>query len=242
MPATSPGAGWSTSRICSSDTREALCSSFGFCLPPGEQMLGYPVAGAGEELTPGRRRYNFVWYRPADADGELQRLLTDAEGTRHEVSIPPTRIRPDVVADMRRDAAHLLAPPFAEIVARTQQPFIQAIFDLESPRLALGRVALLGDAAFVARPHVGMGVTKAAGDAAALTDALIAHPDDLGAALARFEATRHPFGVAVIRRARALGAYMQAQIRTPAEREMAERHRTPEAVMAETAVAEGLDA
>jgi 2-polyprenyl-6-methoxyphenol hydroxylase-like FAD-dependent oxidoreductase len=226
----------------SSDTRAALCSSFGFCLPSGEQMLGYPVAGAGEELTPGRRGYNFVWYRPADVGGELRRLLTDADGTRHELSIPPTRIRPDVVAAMRRDAARLLAPQFAEIVEQTQQPFIQAIFDLESPRMALGRVALLGDAAFVARPHVGMGVTKAAGDAAALTDALIAHPNDPIAALTRFEDARQPFGAAVIRRARALGAYMQAQIRTAAEREMAERHRTPEAVMAETAVAEGIDA
>ena len=35
--------------------------------------------------------------------------------------------------------------------------------------------------------------------------------------------------------ARHLGAYMQAQIRTAAERAMAERYRTPEAVMRETA-------
>ncbi len=34
--------------------------------------------------------------------------------------------------------------------------------------MAYGRIALLGDAAFVARPHVGMGVTKAGDDAMAL--------------------------------------------------------------------------
>jgi 2-polyprenyl-6-methoxyphenol hydroxylase and related FAD-dependent oxidoreductases len=37
--------------------------------------------------------------------------------------------------------------------------------------MVFGRVALLGDAAFVARPHVGAGVTKAALDAASLADA-----------------------------------------------------------------------
>ena len=39
-------------------TRAAICDHFAFCLPPGEQMLGYPVAGANESLEPGRRRFN----------------------------------------------------------------------------------------------------------------------------------------------------------------------------------------
>src|SRR5258707_11031271 len=50
-----------------------------FCLPPGEQMLGYPVAGPNNDLRPGRRRYNLVWYRPADGL-ELQRLLVAETG------------------------------------------------------------------------------------------------------------------------------------------------------------------
>ena len=44
------------------------------------------------------------------------------------------------------------------------QPFFQPIFDLCSPRLTFGHTVLLGNAAFVARPHCGMGVTKAVGD------------------------------------------------------------------------------
>jgi len=87
-----------------------------------------------------------------------------------------------------------------------------------------------------------MGVTKAAADAAALVDALQAHPTDLPTALAEFESIRLPVGAAVVRRARDLGAYMQAQIATAEERAMAERHRSPEAVMAETAVATGIAA
>ena len=147
-------------------------------------------------------------------------------------------IRRPVLDTMRRDADRLLAPAFAEVVHRTPQPFIQAILDLETPRMVIGeRSVILGDAAFVARPHVGMGVTKAAGDAAALVAALERDPGNLSAALRRFEAARLPFGAAVIHRARQLGAYMQAQILTEEERRLAERHRQPEAVMAETAVA-----
>lgn len=227
----------------SQETRAAIGDHFAFCLPPGEQMVGYPVAGAQESLERGRRRFNFVWYRPAEEHGRLAELLTDVDGFRHELSIPPFKIRPPVLDAMRQDADRLLAPAFAEVVRRTAQPFIQAILDLEAPRMKVGeRTVILGDAAFVARPHVGMGVTKAAGDAAALTDALERHPEDLGAALRSFEAARLPFGAAVIRRARELGAYMQAQVLTEEERRLAERHRQPQAVMAETAVATGIAA
>ncbi|MBH5397214.1 FAD-dependent monooxygenase [Bradyrhizobium sp. CNPSo 4010] len=230
-------------RDLSPRTRAELCDWFAFSLPPGEQMLGYPVAGPNEAMAIGERRFNFVWYRPADADHGLADLLTDVDGIRHELSIPPTKIRPGVIAAMRQDAERLLAPQFAEVVRLTSQPFIQAILDLETPRMLLGsRTLILGDAAFVARPHVGMGVTKAAADAAALVDALRACPGDLPAALAKFESMRLPFGAAVVRRARQLGAYMQAQIATAEERAMAEQHRSPEAVMTETAVATGIAA
>ena len=56
------------------------------------------------------------------------------------------------------------------------------------------------------------------------------------AALAKYEALRAPAGEHVMRRARHLGAYMQAQLRTEEERAAARRHHTPEAVMAETAL------
>jgi 2-polyprenyl-6-methoxyphenol hydroxylase-like FAD-dependent oxidoreductase len=135
---------------------------------------------------------------------------------------------------MRRDAETLLAPQFAEIVGLTREPFFQPIYDLESPQLVFGRVALLGDAAFVARPHVGMGVTKAAEDAMALADAL-REARDPASGLRDYERARREFGSKVVARARHLGAYMQAQVRTAAERAMAERYRTPEAVMRETA-------
>ncbi len=212
-----------------------LFGCFGFCLPEGEQMLGYPVAGEENDLRPGHRRYNFVWYRPADEAGGLKRLLTDATGHIHSLSIPPPLIHPDVVADMRAAADRVLAPQFAAIVRATPQPFLQPIYDLEAPRMASGCVALLGDSAFVVRPHVGAGVTKAAEDAVALVAALEDAPD-VPTALRQYEAARLPEGRRIIQRARHLGAYMQAQLRTEEERAAADRHRSPAAVMAETAL------
>ena len=204
-----------------------------FCLPPGEQCLGYPVAGPDNELRAGQRRYNVVWYRPADEADELPRLLTDKNGVSHSISIPPPLIRSEPIAAMRAAAERLLAPQFREIVRLIDEPILQPIYDLESPRLAFGRVAILGDAAFVARPHVAAGVSKAADDAAALAAAL--DGDDVEGALRRFEAARLPDNKKIIERARHLGAYLQAT-QTAEERARSARHSIPEAVLAETAV------
>ena len=101
--------------------------------------------------------------------------------------------------------------------------------------MAFGRIAILGDAAFVARPHVGAGVAKAAEDALALADALAAH-EDVEAALKNFEQTRIGAGRRIIERARRLGAYVQADLKTQAEQTYAALHRTPDAVLSETAM------
>jgi 2-polyprenyl-6-methoxyphenol hydroxylase-like FAD-dependent oxidoreductase len=204
-----------------------------FCLPPGEQFLGYPVAGPENDLRPGHRRYNVVWYRPAAEQTELRALLTDESGVTH-VSIPPPLIRRAAIADMRAAAERLVAPQFRAVVTLIEEPILQPIYDLATPRMAFGRVAIIGDAAFVARPHVAAGVAKAADDAAALVAALDA-ASDVPDALARFEAKRLPVGHRIIARARHLGAYLQAT-QTAEERERSQRHGIPAAVLAETAV------
>lgn len=216
-------------------THADIFDKFAFCLPPREQILGYPVAGDGNSVVPGQRRYNFVWYRATREADQLPDLLTDATGIHWAHGIPPGLIRRDVLADMEDAAAALLAPQFAEVVACTAQPLFQPIYDLAVPRMAFGRVALLGDAAFVARPHCGMGVTKAAGDALALVHAL-REAGTVADGLAVYDAARVPSGHAIVEHARHLGAYMQAQLKSDTDREMAERYRTPEAVMRETAI------
>lgn len=196
--------------VLSQRTLDTAFNSFVFCAPPGELILAYPVAGAGNSIMPGQRRYNYVWYRPTAGDAQLQALLTDADGHYYPHGIPPNKVAWQQVAAVRQAARALLAPQLAEVLEKTAQPFFQPIYDCSSSSIAIGRVALMGDAAFVARPHVGMGVTKAAEDAMALTDCIAQH----GAtpqALQAFEALRLAPAQAVVERARALGDCMRAQ-------------------------------
>ena len=216
------------------DVHRDLFDDMTFTLPPGEQLLGYPVAGPDNDLRPGHRRYNVVWYRPADEQTKLPWLLTDERGTTHALSIPPPLIRREAIAEMRAAAERLAGPQFRQIIKLIDEPILQPIYDLESPHMAFGRVAILGDAAFVARPHVAAGVSKAADDAAALAEALTAEPD-VPSALKRFEAARLPENYRIIERARHLGAYLQAT-QTQEERARAGKHSTDGAVIAETAV------
>jgi 2-polyprenyl-6-methoxyphenol hydroxylase-like FAD-dependent oxidoreductase len=196
--------------VLSPHTLNTLFNSFGFSVPPGELIIGYPVAGAGNSIATGQRRYNFVWYRSTSGEEELQTLLTDIEGNCHPLGIPPNKVALQHVSAMRRAAGELLPPQFAEVIEKTRHPFLQPIYDCCSPKIAFGRVALMGDAAFVARPHVGMGVTKAAEDAMALTD-LIAMHGATPQALQAFEQQRLAPASAAVSRARALGDRMQAQ-------------------------------
>ncbi len=172
--------------------------SYASYLPPREMFLAYLQPGADDDLTPGRRRMNWLWYHPVNP-AALQAMCTDASG-RHHAAIPPPLIRPGVLATFRAEAKAVLPPQFIALTEATPAPFFQPIFDLESPRLVAGRALLLGDAAFVARPHVGAGVTRAALNAAWLTDALKATAD-VDAALATYDAQARAFGSALVARA-----------------------------------------
>jgi 2-polyprenyl-6-methoxyphenol hydroxylase-like FAD-dependent oxidoreductase len=120
---------------------------------------------------------------------------------------------------MRRDAEGVMPPPFLDVLRRIERPFFTPIYDHASPRMAFGRVALIGDAASVGRPHMGFGVSKAADDARALADALRTH-DDVEAALASFDAVRQPIGERVMLHGRKLGTHLGVDLRTDEDRAM----------------------
>lgn len=185
--------------------RSGVFPTFGFFLPAGTQIIGYPIAGPDNDLREGHRRYNFVWYAPAGRE-DLDDMLTDAKGQRHDISIPPPLIRDDVLERMRDQAAQMLPLPYIEILSWSERPFFTPIYDFVAPHFAEGRVALAGDAACQARPHIGMGVTKAACDALALARHL-AGPD-IAAGLAAYSAERQPASEKAMLRGRELGSYI----------------------------------
>lgn len=180
-----------------------LLDRFAFYLMPGSHILGYTVMGPNAETERGARRYNWVWYRRI-SEGELGKVLTDAEGRVHPYSLAPGQLPDGRRQALIEDAARLLPPPFAAAVAAERQPFVQAIFDYEAPRMAHGRLALLGDAAFAVRPHTAMGVAKAAGDAMALRSCLAGLP--YADALQAYQRERLPIGAEIAAYGRQLGA------------------------------------
>jgi len=192
-----------------------LFDSYTYCLPEGELFLAYPVPGRNNETQPGQRAYNIVWYRPTTPE-KLTDLCSDAAGKCHGTSIAPPLIRPDVIAAIKAETRALVAPQVAEIFARDPRPFFQAIFDFDAPQIVFGRVALLGDAAFVARPHPGAGTTKAALDAAKLADSIAAQ--GLAAGLARYQREQRAFGNRLVALGRQEGAYLTDQLKPRAQR------------------------
>jgi len=219
----------------SASTHALLFDRYTVCIAPGEQGIGYPVPGPGHRMESGRRQYNVVWYHPIEEASELPRLLTDDTGRYHANGIPPSLISARVREEMSALAREVLAPQLAEAIERARLVFFQPIVDLESPRLVFGRVVVIGDAAFTARPHVAMGVPKGGADAIALVESIKRSPDDYLSGLQAFEAERLRICAAIVARGRYLGSYMESQLKSEEERRRAELARVPEQVMMETA-------
>jgi 2-polyprenyl-6-methoxyphenol hydroxylase-like FAD-dependent oxidoreductase len=201
-------------------TLASIFAHFTFFLPERQQVIGYPIAGLDNDLRPGRCRYNFIWYRPGDAR-ELNEMCFDEAGHKHEFSVPPPLIRKDLVARMRADAEKIMPPAFLDVLSNIEQPFFTPVYDFAAPRLVFGRVALVGDAAATARPHMGFGVSKAGGNALALAEAL-GGCDDIDAALVRYDAQRRTMAERIMMHGRKRGTFLGVNLKTEEDRIMAE--------------------
>ena len=197
----------------SAEWRDMLMSHFIVYLPPGEHVVAYPVAGPDGDLSPGKRRFNIVWYTLTAAE-KLRQMQTDASGHYHEAGIAPHLIVPSFIDELRQAAADRLPPSLAEPMTLAEGLFFQTIVDLEVPQMVQGRVAMLGDAAFSARPHTGMGVVKATGDANCLARAIQDHPGDLAQALSVYNEERTRYGRGLVRFGRRLGTHIETPERS----------------------------
>lgn len=115
------------------------------------------------------------------------------------------------VDEMRSAAAAQLAPAAAETVIRTRQPYMQVVFDTRIPAMADGRVAVIGDAAFAARPHAAAGTAKAADDAWTLYEHLRASDGDIPTALKHWEPAQLRLGNQLIDRVARMGHRSQVE-------------------------------
>ena len=188
--------------------RDIFGDAITYFVSANSHILLYPIPGTDGSVRRGERLINFVWYRNYLDGGDLDDLMTDATGTRHERSIPPGSVRDEHVNEMRATARARLPEVIAEVVGAVAQPFVQVIYDVEVPQMAFGRVCLIGDAAWVVRPHAAAGTAKAAADGWALADALAAS-DDMSSALASWEAGQLALGRELLDRTRRIGARSQ---------------------------------
>ena len=177
-------------------------------LEPGH-ILVYAIPDNQGRTTAPHRVINFVWYRNYSIGGPFEDLMRGRDGVTRAGTLPPGTIREEHLAEMRSTAAEVLAPTLLEVVLGCEQPLIQAVFDLESPRMAFGRVCLIGDAAIGLRPHVAAGQAKACADAWALRDALARADGDVTSALAAWEPGQLDLGHRALARTREMGQASQ---------------------------------
>jgi 2,6-dihydroxypyridine 3-monooxygenase len=185
-------------------TFAALDDSLTYWFRPGTHALTYPIPNYDGAVEPGRRLMNLVWYRNVPEGEPLADLLTDRSGKRRDVSLPPGAVRDEHLAELR-EAAASLPPPLAEVALKTAEPFLQVMIDVEVPRMAFGRVCLVGDAAFSVRPHAAAATAKGADDVWALADALQRSGGDVIEALRLWEPAQLELGRALLARTRDLG-------------------------------------
>jgi 2-polyprenyl-6-methoxyphenol hydroxylase-like FAD-dependent oxidoreductase len=218
----------------SPETLKTVFPYFSFFLDRQLQVLGYPISGVNDELQPGHRRYNFAWYRVADAV-KLKEMCIDETGQRHEFSVPPPLVRKDLIAQMRTEAETLLPPQFLDCLRHIEQPFFTPVYDFCSPTLVFGRVVMVGDAASTPRPHLGFGVAKAGAEAQALAQAL-ANYDDIDRGLAAYNAQRQPLSERIVMHGRKLGTQLGVDLRTDEDRRISKLLQNPDAILSNIGV------
>jgi 2-polyprenyl-6-methoxyphenol hydroxylase-like FAD-dependent oxidoreductase len=185
--------------------RDLLVEKFTFFHTLHNQMLCYFVPGPAGETAAGERRINWVWYWNVPAGEELRETLTDRSGLTHDYSVPQGTVEPALRRRQREVAARVLPEVFQHLFATTADPFIQPIYDLSVPRMVFGRVCLLGDAAFVPRPHPAASTYKAFTNAIDLGRSLRAHEGDVAAALRHWEPMQMELGENLSRLGQELG-------------------------------------
>ncbi|MBE9168102.1 FAD-dependent monooxygenase [Pleurocapsales cyanobacterium LEGE 06147] len=191
------------------ETAAIMTERFVFYQFRNSHILQYVIPGKNESLVLGERRFNWVWYVNYDETTELPRILTDKNGKQRNYSIPPGMMANDLEREMRDYAQKVLVEPFQKLIAATEEPFVQAILDLGVPNMVFKRIALVGDAAFIPRPHTAASVSKAAANAIALADTLVDCDHNVLDALKTWELDQLALGMHLWKRGRDLGETSQ---------------------------------
>lgn len=189
---------------------ERLDDAITYAVMADSHTLLYPIPSYEGSTDPGNRLTNWLWYRNVSGQDELRDMLTAEDGELFESSVPPGRVRQDLLDGLREAAANELPPAVAETVTKTEEPFIQVIIDVRPKRVACRRAVLIGDASFTLRPHVAAGTAKAAEDAYQLGVEIERAQGDLDPALEIWERKQLKLGNDLSRRTIEAGKLLQS--------------------------------
>lgn len=140
---------------------------FCFYHTEGIQNLTYTIAGENGSTEVGERLLNFVWYSNfPEGEPELEQVMTDKDGRRRRITIPPGMIDPQAWEMIKSRGRDRLPPQMAEMVEKATTPFVQCITDVASPKplYMSDKVCFVGDALFGFRPHTVASTSQAAFD------------------------------------------------------------------------------
>lgn len=166
-------------------------------------LVAYPIEGSD-----GRRHVNWMWYRNVPVE-DLHDFMTDGSGRTHRWSLPPGAMTRSRIEKSRDDAATAMPSSQAAIVNATTSLSVQAIFGGSTTRRVVDRLALVGDAARLAIPHVGAGTSLAISDAEQLAEAIEGDEETLDRRLARWDEARRTATDEVMDFGRDLGRFLQ---------------------------------
>lgn len=161
----------------------------------GGHAVMYPIPDFDDSSSAGRRRINWAIYAPKP-DG------LDIPGPS---SIPPGGVDQAVYGQLKDLADKTIPSTMRPLFdSPREEVSIQPIYDLSVDRYVNGRVALIGDAATITRPHTGSGATKAMQDARTL-ELLGADHRDWNSLLAAYDADRVAVGRDLVDLGRRIG-------------------------------------
>lgn len=140
---------------------------------PGNLVMYY-VPGQDGSIQTGHRVVNWAAYIPIP-EKQLSQFMIDRDGNARTGTIPPGMMQLGNEEDLKRLMRDNLPSYYGDIIAKTQDTYVQLIYTVRMPAYHRGRICLIGDAGAVAQPFTGSGVFKGNNNIQDLNRALKSH-------------------------------------------------------------------
>jgi len=154
------------------------------------QMISCMIPGPNGETEVGERRIAWEWYVNVPEGDPLRDVMTGRSGQLREMMIGSENLREEIQEKQIQMARALLPPMFLELFEQTEKISVRKIIDLAVPQMVFGRACLIGEAAFILRPHAILESATITSDAITLAQGLQEYKRNVVAALKAWEPER----------------------------------------------------